>query len=51
MKLYPSTKKANQPLTKSVIAESCARALHEGRTVDASDSKLTGLKIIASPAK
>ncbi|EFO0573055.1 DUF4102 domain-containing protein, partial [Escherichia coli] len=50
MKLYPSTKKANQPLTKSVIAESCARALHEGRSVESSDSKLTGLKIIASPA-
>lgn len=50
MKLYPSTKKANQPLTKSVIAESCARALHEGRAVESSDSKLTGLKIIASPA-
>ncbi|MEG2566710.1 MAG: site-specific integrase [Acinetobacter sp.] len=50
MKLYPSTKKANQPLTKSVIAESCARALHEGRTVEVSDTKLTGLKIIASPS-
>ncbi|QGL23908.1 tyrosine-type recombinase/integrase [Escherichia coli] len=35
---------------KSVIAESCARALHEGRSVESSDSKLTGLKIIASPA-
>ncbi|MGY0160351.1 tyrosine-type recombinase/integrase [Edwardsiella tarda] len=50
MKLYPSIKKANQPLTKSVIVESCARAVHEERVIEVSDTKLTGLKIIASPS-
>ncbi|WP_312228679.1 tyrosine-type recombinase/integrase [Pseudescherichia sp.] len=51
MKLYsPHTKKVNQPLTKSVIAESYDRAIHEGRAVEVSDAKLTGLKVIVSPS-
>ncbi|TBL68638.1 tyrosine-type recombinase/integrase [Hafnia alvei] len=49
MNLYPPSKKANQPLTKTVIAESCERAIHECRAVEVSDTKVIGLKVIVSP--
>lgn len=50
MKLYPPAEKAISSLNRTLIAESIECAKNNGRTIEVSDAKVTGLKVLAYPS-